>query len=693
MLMRFILIRILLNALILLLPGLIYAQQFVKVTRSEFKTENEADFEEAWKSIHQGDKLFKAGPGTYRDAREYYLFANKYNDQNAELNYKIGVCYLFSDDKYESIKYLRNAYLINENVTRDIHFLLGRAYHLTNEFDRAVEEYTKYLESLPPKKIAEESIRINRLIEECKNGKVLVENPLRVIINNVGENINTEADEYNPIFTPDDTVMYFTSRRQHHDKAKRSAYDNKFFEDIYKSRKIDGEWQKAENMGKTVNYSKHNNAAVGLSPDGKQLYIYRGNKDGGDIYASKFKNGKWTSPRSMPKRFNTKYRETTISISPDERHMYFVSSNPKETTGGRDIFVAEKNKQGKWDKPVNMGNKINTPYDEECVHISPDGNTMYFSSKGHNSMGGYDVFKSVRNDLGEWSPPVNIGYPINTPDDDLFYTVPKTGKSTYYSANRMGGSGGRDIYRIVFLGAEKEMIMSTEDILIAGLQDSIKTGFFTMPQALAIDTTFVLTGKIYDAATNEGIMAQMEFIDVDQSKVVATTLSNDSGVYTARLPEGKAYGVEINARDYLFYLDIVDISGESPDEEIRKDFGLDKVEVGATVVLENIFFETNKATLKPESYTQLEQVLKFMNSNPSVRMEISGHTDNTGTLKYNTKLSQARAEAVVEYLVEHGIDASRFDAKGYAFTQPIAPNDTEEGRAKNRRVEFKILSK
>ncbi len=691
--MRFVIIRILFHSIILLFPVLAYAQQFVKVSRTEFKTENDTGFEEAWKSIHEGDKLFKAGKGTYRDARELYLFAYRYNDKNAELNYKIGVCYLYSDDKFESIKYLRNAYLLKENVGEDIHYLLARAYHLTNEFDRAIEEYNKYLEALHPKKVTLESLGIKRFIEECKNGKILVEDPLRVIINNMGENINCEADDYNSLFSANDSLLYFTSRRQHSEKAKRSAYDNKYFEDIYTSRKINGEWGKAENIGKTINNPKHNTAAVCLSPDNQHLFIYRGDKDGGDLYESKYKDGKWTSPHSLPKRFNTKYRETSMSISPDGKYMFFVSSNPKESIGGRDIYIVRKNAQGRWEKPENIGDKINTPYDEECIHVAPDGNTFYFSSKGHNSMGGYDVFKSVKNDLGEWSPPVNLGYPINTPDDDVFYTVPPSGKSAYYSANRMGGLGGRDIFRIVFLGAEKEIIMSTEDILIAGIQDSVKTGFFTRPGEISIDTTFIVTGKIYDVGTTEGIMAQMEFIDVDQSRVIATTLSNDTGAYMARLPEGKAYGIEINARGYLFYLDIVDISGESPEEEIIRDFGLEKVEVGTKVVLENIFFETNKATLKPESYAQLEQVLKFMNSNPSVRMEISGHTDNTGSLKYNTKLSQSRAEAVVQYLVERGIDASRFDAKGYAFTQPIAPNDTEEGRAKNRRVEFKILSK
>jgi outer membrane protein OmpA-like peptidoglycan-associated protein len=308
-------------------------------------------------------------------------------------------------------------------------------------------------------------------------------------------------------------------------------------------------------------------------------------------------------------------------------------------------------------------------------------------------MGGFDVFRSERNDFGEWSPAENMGYPINSPDDDIFYKVTRGERFAYYSANRMGGYGGKDIYRILFLGEEKEMRMSTEDLLIAGTVEKGKKGFFTPPQAIVLDTSYIVTGKVFDSETFDGVMAKLDFIDVDLSRVVATAVANDTGFYRASLPSGKAYGVEIVATDYMFYLDILDLSGQASDEEVHRDFPLEKLEVGATVVLENIFFETGKATLKPESFPQLEQVLKFMNSNPGVRMEISGHTDNTGSLKLNTRLSQSRAEAVVEYLIEHGIDAARLDAMGYAFSQPIAPNDTAEGRAKNRRVEFKILSK
>jgi tetratricopeptide (TPR) repeat protein len=689
--MKYYPIRLLVFFLIMV-PGFLAAQQNLKVNKADFKTEQELGFEEAWKSIREGDKYFKAGLGTYREAREYYLFAAQYNPDDAALNYKIGICYLFSDDKFESIKYLEKAFLINENVSRDIRLMGAKAYQMTLNFDEAINQYQKYKESLDPKQRALEAPAIDKLISECENGKVLVARPGRVIINNMGEQINSVGDDYNPIFAASDTAIFFTSRRIHDEKAKRSPLDNKHFEDIYIASAEGDGWEPARNMGKPLNHMNHNTAAVATSPDSKTLYLYMGHKSGGGVFRSEMKEGKWTSPKNMPGKLRSKYRETTMCFSPDGKAFYFVSDNEKMTMGGKDILVSEKDAQGKWTDPVNIGKEINTKYDEEGVFISPDGNILYFSSKGHNTMGGFDVFKSERNGMGEWSPAVNLGYPVNSPDDDVFYKVTNDERIAYYSANRMGGQGGRDIYKIVFLGEEKEMLMSNEDILIAGMDVDNKTGFF-VPAAPLTVAAYLLSGKVYNTRTNEGVRAKLDFIDVDVSKVIATTLSNDSGYYNASLPEGKAYGVEVVARDYLFHLDILDLSGEDPDQVHARNFGLDPIEVGATVVLENIFFELNKATLKSESFPQLEQVLEFMNANPSVRMEISGHTDNTGSLRLNTKLSQARAQAVVDYLTERGIAVDRLESKGYAFSQPIAPNNTAEGRAQNRRVEFKILSK
>ncbi|KPL23610.1 MAG: hypothetical protein AMS23_06400, partial [Bacteroides sp. SM1_62] len=639
---------------LILVPVTLMAQQNLKLKKADFKTEQELGFEEAWKSIRQGDKLFKAGLGTYREAREHYLFAAQYNPDNAALNYKIGICYLFSDDKFESIKYLEKAFLLDEHVSPDIRLMGAKAYQMTLNFDDAINQYRKYKESLDPKQRALQAATIDKLITECEHGKALVAKPGRVIINNMGEPINSVGDDYNPIFAAADTAIYFTSRRNHDEKAKRSPLDNKHYEDIYVASAVGTEWEPARNMGKPLNHINHNTAAVAISPDSKTLYIYRGHKSGGGVFRSEMKEGKWTAPKNMPGKLRSKYRETTMCFSPDGKTFYFVSDNEKLTHGGKDILVSEQDAQGKWKDPVNIGKEINSRYDEEGVFISPDGNTLYFSSKGHNTMGGFDVFKSERNGMGEWSPAENLGYPVNSPDDDVFYKVTNDERIAYYSANRMGGHGGRDIYKIVFLGEEKEMLMSTEDILIAGMETDGKTGFFVPAAPLTVGA-YLLSGKVYNVKTNEGVQAKLDFIDVDVSKVIATTLSNDSGYYDASLPEGKAYGVEVVARDYLFFLDILDLSVEDPDEVIAHNIGLDPIEVGATVILKNIFFELNKATLKPESFPQLEQVLQFMNGNPSVRMEISGHTDNTGSLRLNTRLSQARAQAVVDYLVERGI--------------------------------------
>ncbi|MBE0655951.1 MAG: OmpA family protein [Bacteroidales bacterium] len=349
--------------------------------------------------------------------------------------------------------------------------------------------------------------------------------------------------------------------------------------------------------------------------------------------------------------------------------------------------------KGRWRDPENLGSLVNSKYNEEGIFLTPDGKEMFFSSQGHNSMGGYDVFYTYKQDDGTWADPENIGYPVNTPDDDLFFRLSANGKHAYYSSIRDGGVGAKDIYKITFLGSEKELMILTEDILTAALPDTLKKGFFTMPEEISIDSFYYLKGKVTDKETGEPLLAKLEFIDIDNSVVIATALSADSGNYSVRFPAPRTYGVEIIVKDYLFYLDIVDLSKVASDEVTIKDFQLEKIQVGTKVVLENIYFETGKAILKPESFKQLDQVIEFMESNETLRMEISGHTDNTGSMKVNSKLSEDRAKAVVDYLTGKGIAMDRLEWKGYAYTQPIAPNDTAEGRAKNRRVEFKILSK
>lgn len=675
--------------------GQVFAQKAkdeVKVKRSEFKTDKSEGFLDAWLNIQEADELFAQGIGTYNLARDLYLSAHQYNGENPELNYLIGICYLYTDDKYQAVNYLRKAYEKKPNISPEINYLLGRAYHLVLEFDKATEQYNAFKKSLKPQEVATRGDFIDKLIIECKNGKDIITERKRLIISNLGDSINSAYDDYFSIFASNDSVMYFTSRRPESPKSKRNPYDNKFFENVYFSSVNGGGWSAAKPLSKKVN-SKHNDAAVGISGDASELFVYRGEEKGGEIYVSDLKKGEWKSPGKWTSKFSSDQSESSVFFTKSGDTVYFISANKELSLGGKDILMSVKNIKGNWTKPTNLSSLINTKYDEEGIFLTPDGRTLYFSSRGHNTMGGFDVFKSEMRQDGTWSDPVNMGYPVNTPDDELFFCLSANGKAAYLSTIREGGVGAKDIYKLVFLGSEKELLLANEDILIAGLPDDKKTGFFSLPESLPIDSFYYLKGKVLNKANNEPVAAKIEFVDTQESKVIATAISNESGEYQAKFEQAKTYGVEVVARDYLFFLDAVDMSAATTDEPFIRDFLLEKVEVGTKVVLENIYFETNKATLTAASYPQLNQVVTFLQNNETIKLEISGHTDNVGSLKANLKLSEDRAKAVVDYLSGNGVDRSRLEAKGYAFNQPIAPNDTPEGREKNRRVEFKVISK
>ena len=669
------------------------SQENVKISSKSFKTNIEAGYKEAWASVKEGDRYFRDGVGTYPMARDHYLYALQYNPEHAALNYKLGVCYLFTDNKYEAIDYLLKAFTIDPQVSGDIHLLLGMAYQLVLEFDKAMEQYNIHSSQLPVKEKEEFSGILAKRFEECMNGKSFSQNPVRVIIQPLGDEVNSNYDDYNPVFAFGDSALFFTSRRPY-GKSKRNRIDNKYNEDIYAASLEDGVFQEAIRYEKPFN-TDNNDAIVGIANDGNTLIIYRGAVQGGDIQFTSFKadKNKWTRPKSAAGRLTSKDGETSACFSPNGRELYYISRNEKLSRGGKDILFSRMDRKGKWSKPINPGVNINTPYDEEGVFISPDNRYLYFASKGHNSMGGFDIFRSERQEDGRWSEAENLGYPLNTPDDEIFYITDRTGSHAYYSAIREGGSGARDICKVVFLGSEKELVLQTEDQLVAGPGEA-KTGFLMVPEARVLDNSLLLQGSVIDTIDGiEPIIAKLEFFDPASGESDVLVISDTTGSYSVRLPEPKLYAIEINASGYLYYLDILDYTSETGDQELRQDFFLRRVEVGTKVVLDNIYFETGKAVLRPESDEALNQVLRFLENNPSIRLEISGHTDNTGSLRINQRLSRDRAAAVVNYLVQKGIPQTSLESRGYADTQPIASNGTAEGRQRNRRVEFKVLSK
>lgn len=665
--------------------------QNIEFEKANFES-NKDGLKEAQKNIKEGDRLYETGyPGNYRTALDFYLAANKFNPQNAMLNYKIGTCYLYS--YMESVKcldYFVKAYNLNKTISDDILYLIARGYHLNYKFEDAIKNYTAYRNLLSPKELEAQRKDITKKIEECNNGIELIKSPVRVFIDNVGESINSSYSEYSPLISADESMMIFTSRRENTTGGGRDPGDQQYFEDVYVSYQEDGKWSPAKNIGSPINTDK-NDATVGLAPDGQQLFIF----NEGDIFKCELKGELWSKPKALPKTINTEAREGDASFSYNGKTMYIASERTDKTYGGFDIYYSLQTEKEKWGEVKNLGSGINTEYDERSVFMHPDGKTMYFSSRGHNTMGGYDIFSSTKDEYGRWGKPVNLGYPINTPEDDLFFVLSASGKHGYYSSAKADPNsvGSYDIYMITFRGPEKPIIQNNEDNLIASVGHPMSEVIIQEKVELKTMRLTILKGTVKDDVTSNPIEATIELVDNAKNELISTFTSNSStGKFLVSLPSGKNYGIAVKAEGYLFHSENFDIPEAKNYQEVNKEIRLKKASVGTKIVLRNIFFDLAKATLRTESNTELDRLIGVLTDNPNLKIEISGHTDNQGSLALNTKLSEDRAKAVVDYLISKGVDSGRLTFMGYAFNQPIATNDTEEGRQENRRVEFKVMS-
>ena len=675
--------------LITMMAPLSLMAQNIEFEKSNFP-DKPRELKEAKSNLSQGNKNYDMGRGMYVSALEYFLKAQAFNPNNALLNYKIGKCYINTVQKTKSIGYFEKALALEPSVANDIKYLLAQAYHLNLEFDKAIKMYQEYKGACTPEEIATVGPDIERRIAQCNVGLKLIQEPARVFIDNLGSTVNSIYPEYAPLITADESSIFFTSRRDNTTGGKRDPNDLGYYEDIYFSEKSGGDWTTPKNPVKPLNGSKHD-ATVGLSPDGQILLTYKGS-NGGDIYQCVLKGDKWDKPEKLPKTINTKMHESSATFSPDGRTLYFVSDR-EGGFGEGDIWMSKKDKKGKWGEAVNLGATINTKYDEEGVFMHPNGKTLYFSSQGHNSMGGYDIFKSTYEN-GIWSVPENIGYPINSADDDVFFSISASGIHGYYSSIKPDGYGMQDIYIITFLGAEKPVINNTEDNLLASLTAPVSDKVIEPTVEIKDNQLTLLKGVITDEITTLPVGAIIEITDNDKNEVIASFESNSkTGKYLVTLPSGKNYGLAVKAEGYLFHSENFNIPPTTSYREVEKNIQLKKVEVGSVIVLNNIFFDFNKSTLRPDSYAELDRLLKLLNDLPTLRIEISGHTDNIGSAAYNKTLSENRAKAVVDWLLGKGIKQDRLTYVGYGFDKPIATNDTEEGRQMNRRTEFKVIGK
>jgi outer membrane protein OmpA-like peptidoglycan-associated protein len=461
--------------------------------------------------------------------------------------------------------------------------------------------------------------------------------------------------------------MIFTSCRP--ENTGGNTYDGgKYFEDIYIATRKDKDspWSKAANLGFPVN-TVDNEGVVAISPDGQEILLYKDDMGDGNIYSSRLEGDKWTVPVKLNSNINSKYWEPCAFISADGNTIYFVSDRPGGY-GGTDIYKSEKDAKGEWGPALNLGPAINTVYDEYSPFIHPDGETLYFSSKGHNSMGGYDVFFSrTKNGDKTWLEATNVGYPVNGPGDEAFYMVSPDKQRAYYTSYREGGYGEKDNYMITF------------------------------PELPDSPPISLVQGTVLDSAKQAPANAVITVIDNETGEIAGVYHPNTrSGKYLLMLTPGN-HNIIVQADGSLFYSDHYYISEKDNYRESGKDINLEPIGEGSKVVLNNVYFDFDQSRLRSSSKTELNSVIKFLKLNPGIKMEVSGFADSKGNDEYNRKLSLERSKAVIAYLTANGIEAKRLkaSASGKISSGPRenAVNEKENaGRQLDRRVELRILA-
>ncbi len=790
------------------------------------------DKTKAQKEMKKAQKYYRMGVGTHDEALKYYLRLHEYYTNDPALNYKIAACYLGGSNKKAALQYLLSS---EPSVAKDYYFLLGKAYQYNYQYTEAREAFEKHFE-LQNK--WNRKGKLNQLMQqkrECTFGQVALQDSTPVFIFNLGPVVNTYYDDYGAVNVSEDSLFYFTSRRPDKEPSRRVSRF-KFNEQIILA---EGSLQDDPTLAQSLKglRGKKHYAVAGYDHQQDLLYYYKGKKRTGEIYTTDVVKGKAKKRKSLNGAVNhIAYKETSIAI--DDNGMAYFISDRRGGEGGKDIWYCKKKGKNRYARRRNIGDLINTPFDEECVYVTPNGKTLYFSSNGHDGMGGFDVFKSEKQENGTWGEPINLGYPINSPSDELFYRTTQNPDIALYSAVRADGHGGLDIYKIIKdnripftlsgvvtdqksqdpLQASLNVFdLETNELVASAVSDSISQlysmafedvsnyfiqvdaeGYESLGDTIICPTErhaelimnfelnklkspFTIRGYVRDSATYEPVLATINCYDAVADTLLTRQVTNEeNGKYSVTFADKYLLRIEISAEDYftlkdsintqfidsayikrtydlvssktLYYLDgkvqaegmaeTVDASllfyqsGEAypfeatdtdslgmykvvfdsagPFEvEVKSegyffindsiqfletdslhktvDFTLKKMQRGAKIVVENILFNSGKTSLQPTSFAQLDKLANLLNENRDIRIEVSGHTDNTGSATVNKKLSKARALAVRNYLITKGVEEERLEYEGYGLDQPIAPNNTAEGRAQNRRVEIKVI--
>lgn len=617
----------------------------------------------ALKAYEKAEESF--AKGNFTEAKNYYLEAyRKYNDF-ADAIYKLGN-YSFNANEFTAAKkYYEKVESICPDFDSDIHYKLGRIAFAEENLDETIKRHQAYLatpdskvEGVKSKKAKAELAKMMPLYELYNNPVPFDPKPV--------PSVCTEADEYLGVLSPDGKNFLYTKRYQ---RKSKNELTTRTIEEFTASVKEDGTYSPGVPMKYPFNRSL-NAGGPSITADNKELYLTVCNenekgKRNCDIFYTFVQDGFWVDLAPLPEPINLKDEwESQASVSADGSKLYFVSSR-EGGYGGLDLYVCKRKKDNSWGEPENLGPTINTKRDEKSPFIHCDSRTLYFASQGHYGMGGYDVFFSQETDTG-WTAPRNIGYPINTEKDDLGLFVSLEGKTAYFASNKLKkGPGGWDIYS------------------------------FELPEKARPDEMSLVRGKI-DIEEDQGLYdANIEVRNLKTNELEKVKVDSSTGEYLVILNKRKGtdYLLTVNKEGHAFSGSHLDLTLTDEDGFMEESPELAKIDVGRSYELRNINFESNSAELNAGARAVIDGFYSFLKENPKMKVTIEGHTDNVGSPAANLTLSQKRADAVVDYLISKGINASRMDSKGFGETRPVMANMSEKGRAANRRTVFVINAK
>ncbi len=607
-------------------------------------------------------KLFLEGgeQANMRDrarAVDLYRQAIEVEPDFGQAHYELGLNLFLIDEYPQALVHLEKAYEIDPGKYPG--FYLGETYYYLMRYREAAVHLGRYLDSNPGnvqlKNIAQKHLKSAQFAKEA------IKDSLTFKPINLGVAINSPGDDYLPYLTADDTYLLFTSRRN----GSTGGFDpmlRDYPEDFYYSIYENETWNTAENLGSPINTSR-NEGAGAISQDGKIIFYTICDHPKGlgrcDIFYAVKSGNTWGKPKNIGPNINSEYWESQPCLSHDGKTLYFVSDR-NGGIGGRDIYRSVF-RNGKWSVATNLGKPVNSKGNEGGPFLHADEQTFYFASDGHPGFGGQDLFVSKKRENG-WSAPVNLGYPLNTIEEEANIFVNAKGELGFINSTRAGGIGRSDIYQ------------------------------FTLAPEIRPQIATFLRGITRDSVTQQPLRALIQLVDVESDDTLRTQFSDaQDGSFLMSLPVNRQYAAFVEAPGYLFTSKHFYLKGLV--EDVYFDLVIDMMPIrkGAHIVLNNIFFETGEYELKTTSIAELERLREYLERNPRLRIELQGHTDDVGRDADNLLLSQNRAEAVQNYLIEAGIDPGRITAKGYGESQPVVPNNSDENRAQNRRTEMKII--